>query len=85
MLTIDYAKNPVYADEEGSTIALTVKFEEVNEEIPFGANAYDPMPYGVVLYQNALAGLYGPIAPYVPPPKPKAAENQPSVGGAQTL
>lgn len=81
MLTIEYAKNPVYGAPDGSVIDLTVKFYEMATELPFGATPYDPMPYGVELYNNAVAGLYGPIAPFVPPPEPE----QPSSSGTQTL
>jgi hypothetical protein len=67
MLTIEYAKDPVYSSPDLQTIELIVKFVEFSEEMPFGATPFDPMPYGVELYNNALAGNYGPIAPYVPP------------------
>jgi hypothetical protein len=80
MLTIQYAKNPTYSSEDGQVINLTVKFEEFAEEMGFGATPFDPMPYGVELYNNAKAGLYGTIAPYVPPPV-----EQPSTSGTQTL
>lgn len=69
MLTIEYAKNPIYSSEDGQTIDLRVKFVEFAEEIGFGATPFDPMPYGVELYNRALAGDYGPIAPFVPPPE----------------
>jgi hypothetical protein len=81
MLTIEYAKNPVYGSVDGQTIDLIVKFEELDAEIGFGATSFDPMPYGVELYNNAVAGLYGPIAPFVPPTEPE----QPSSSGTQTL
>jgi len=38
------------------------------------------MPYGVELFNNAVAGNYGEIAPYVPPPEPV----QPTTTGTQT-
>jgi hypothetical protein len=77
MLTIEYAKDPYYGTADGSDIILTVKFEEIPEELPFCANDYDPMPYGRELHANALRGDYGPIAPYVPPP------DQPTTTGLQ--
>jgi hypothetical protein len=83
MLTIEYAKDPVYSSEDGQTLVLKVKFYELAEEVPFGATPFDPMPYGVELYNNAVAGLYGPIAPYVPAPTP--APNQPVTSGTQSL
>lgn len=81
MLTIEYAKNPSYATEDGQIINLWVKFYEFAAEIEFGAASFDPMPHGLELYNNAVAGLYGPIAPFVPPPKPE----QPVSSGTQTL
>lgn len=80
MLTIEYAKNPSYSDADGQIINLIVKFYEMASEMPFGATPYDPMPYGVELYNNALAGLYGPIAPYIP-----FEFEQPTTSGTQTL
>lgn len=67
MLTIQYAKDPVYSSEDGQIIGLTVKFTEFSDEMSFGATPFDPMPYGVELYNRAVAGEFGPIAPYVSP------------------
>lgn len=80
MLTVQYAKDPVWNDTTGNAILLTVKFEEFNQELPFTATTYDDMPYGVDLYNRAVAGEFGPIAPYVPP-----EPIQPEVEGAQNL
>ena len=76
MLTIEYAKNCVWTNEEHTAINMIVKFVEIPEELPFLATPYDPMPYGVELFNNAVAGDYGPIAPYVPP----VLENIPTTG-----
>lgn len=76
MVTIEYAKNPVYANEQGTAIQLTVKFYEFAEELLFGATSWDPEPYGVELYNNAVAEIYGPIAPYVPPQQPVTTGTQ---------
>ena len=81
MLTIQSATNPVYANSEGTNITLQVKFEEFEEVMPFGATSYDSMSYGVELYNRAVVGEFGPIAPYVAPPEPV----QPITQGAQTL
>jgi len=70
MFTLEYAKDPVYGDDTGNNIQLIVKWEEFNEEMPFGATSYDPMPYGVDLYNRAKAGEFGAVAPYVPPAPP---------------
>ena len=66
MLTIDYAKDPVWNDEEHTAIHLIVKFLEIAEELPFLATPFDPMSYGVELFNNAVAGDYGIVSPYVP-------------------
>ena len=67
MLTFEYAKDPVYLNAEGTAIRLIVKWEEFTEEMPFGAASYDDEPWGVDLYNRAIAGEFGEIAPYVPP------------------
>lgn len=80
MLTIESATNPVYANAEGTCISLNVKFAEFDEVLPFGATPNDPMPYGVDLYNRAVLGEFGEIAPYVVP-----KTTQPTMTGAQTL
>jgi hypothetical protein len=75
MLTIESAHSPAYAAPDGSIISLMVKFEEMAEELPFGATPYDVMAYGVELYHRAKAGEFGTVAAYVPPPAPPASAN----------
>jgi len=58
-----------------------LKFEEFANELPFSASPNDVEPYGVELYNNAVAGDYGPVAPYVPPPEPV----QPVANGVQNV
>lgn len=80
MFTLEYAKDPVYNNEEGTAIFLIVKWEEFNEEMPFGATTWDPEPWGVDLFNRAKAGEFGPVAPYV--------QQQPleiTTSGTQTL
>jgi hypothetical protein len=67
MLTVEYAINPVFANGSGTEINLMVKFVEMATILPFTATPSDPMTYGVAIYNNAAAGVYGPVAPYVPP------------------
>ncbi len=76
-----HAHSPIYDTAEGNSIFLYVKFEEFAEELPFLATSYDVMDYGRQIYANAVAGMYGPVAPYVPPPEPV----QPVASGVQTL
>lgn len=82
MYTIEHASNPVYGNAEKTVVVLSVKFVEFDEPMPFGATSYDPMPYGVELFNRAVAGEFGPIADYV---APIATQPQPTVQGAQTL
>jgi hypothetical protein len=88
MLTIQYAKNPIYSNQKHTTIDLIVKFEEFNEELPFTAVSTDVMNHGVELFNRAIAGEFGTIANYVPPAIDKngnATQAQPVVTGTQTL
>lgn len=81
MLTIEYAKNCTYDNQEQTAIEMIVKFEEFNEELPFLATSYDTVSHGIELYNNAKSGMYGVIAEYVPPPVPE----QPTANGTQDL
>ena len=83
MFTLEYAKDPVYGNAEGTCIVLTVKWQEFNEEMPFGATSYDPMPHGVDLYNRAKAGEFGQPALYVSPET--ETQTQPTTTGSQTL
>jgi len=70
-LTIVSAKNPKYTSENEGSIQLTVKFEEIPEEIEFNAMLTDNEAHGVELYNRAKAGEFGEIVAFVPPPQPK--------------
>lgn len=59
------AKNPTYTVDNG--IDLMVLHPEFGW-IPFTARPDDVEPHGVELYNNAISGKYGDIAPYVAPP-----------------
>lgn len=65
MFTLQYAKDPIWNDAESTSIVLTVKWNEFNEEMPFLACSYDPELHGVDLYNRAKAGQFGDIAPFV--------------------
>ncbi len=71
MLTVISARNPKYTNAEGTGIDLFVTFKEIQGELPFHAMPSDPHTHGVELYNNAKAGMYGVVAPYVPPPTGK--------------
>ena len=84
MLTFESAHSPAYAAEDGSCISLMVKFAEFNEELPFGATNHDPHEHGRNIYERAVDGEFGPIAPFVAPTS-EAGANQPSTQGSQDL
>lgn len=65
MFTLEYAKDPIWNNAEGTSILLTVKWEEFNEEMPFGACSFDPEPWGVDLFNRAASGEFGVVAPFV--------------------
>lgn len=67
MLTIEYAKNPFYGNEEGTFINLTVKFQEFDDELPFGASPNDSEEHGRELFSRAKAGEFGEVASFVAP------------------
>jgi hypothetical protein len=58
-----------------------------DEILPFTASANDVEAHGRGIFADIVAGKYGPIAEYVPPPEPvlPASSSQPTVEGAQTL
>jgi hypothetical protein len=67
MFTLEYAKNPVYENEQGTFINLIVKFKEFNEELPFGASPDDCEAHGREIFARAKAGEFGTVAAYVAP------------------
>ena len=85
MFTLQYAKDPIWNDAQGTSVFLTVKWEEFNEEMPFSACSFDPEPWGVNLYNRAVAGEFGEIAPYIAPNTPIINFEPTPTTGTQTL
>lgn len=88
MFTVEYVKNLFWCDEQNTFFECTVKYKEFNEELPVGVNATDQYTHIKELWEKGIAGEYGVIADYVPPPLPApdpSQETQPTVSGAQTL
>lgn len=66
--TINSVKNPIWVDYAQTLIDVEVDFDELDEVyVPFTASANDVEPHGVLIYNNAIAGVYGTIADFVPP------------------
>lgn len=79
-------QNPTYANLEHTAVNLEVRFAKFSDVfLPFTAVPDDVEEHGRILYENAIAGEYGPIGEYEPPAPPPATEPQPVVNGAQTL
>ena len=70
MLTVQYVKDPIYSSEDGTAINCTVKFAEFNEEHLYTATSFDTVQHGRKIYDDLIAGKYGPIGAYVAPPPP---------------
>lgn len=71
-MKIQTARDPKYMNEQGDEIDLIVKFDEMENELPFTARPVDSQDYCTELFNNAVAGLYGDVAPYIPPPELEA-------------
>jgi hypothetical protein len=66
-MKIQYAKNPIWVNQEQTLIDLIIKWEDVERELPFTASASDVEQHGKELFAAALRGEFGEIFPYVPP------------------
>ncbi|MDF3822820.1 hypothetical protein P3G55_23180 [Leptospira sp. 96542] len=60
---------PAWANEQETLIACLVDFESIGQ-CEFAAAADDIYPHSREIFQRAVEGEFGPIAPYVPPPQP---------------
>ena len=59
-----YAKNPVWANRSQTLISLTVRFEEIDEDLPFTANPNDVEAHGRDIFARAKAGEFGQVADF---------------------
>lgn len=66
MMKIISAANLKWADAAQTAIEMVVTFDTFGA-VPFTASANDSEPHGVALFNDAVAGVYGPIAAYVAP------------------
>jgi hypothetical protein len=73
-------KNPVWANAQHTVINCDVDFDDLSEEfVPFTANPLDTSnPASKEIFDACVAGEYGQIAEYVPPPPyiPSAETNK---------
>jgi hypothetical protein len=69
-MQLQYAKDPKWANAEQTLIDITIKWDGIDEELPFTASPTDPEPHGRAIFATAQAGEFGPIAEYLAPPPP---------------
>jgi hypothetical protein len=68
-MNIEYAKTPVWVSADNTSIDLIVKFEKFSTELNFTATIHDSEDHGRELFNRAVSGEFGDIAPFVPPPE----------------
>jgi hypothetical protein len=61
-------KDPQWSSAAQTEITCWVLWEGQNEYQPFGASPTDSTVYGPEIYTNCVAGVYGEVEPFVPPP-----------------
>lgn len=67
--------NPAWANAEHTVIVCYVDFDDLTEElVPFGAVASGDYPHTHEIFARCVAGDFGAIAEYVPPPAPTTEE-----------
>ncbi len=64
---LKYANNPKWVDQAHTSIELTVRFEEIDEDLPFHATPSDVEEHGRDIYKRAKDGEFGVIAEWTPP------------------
>lgn len=80
--TLTSLTNQRWADADQTMIDCEITTSQFGDEVlPFTAAQNDVEAHGRAIFADLVAGLYGPIAEYVPPPEPV----QPVTEGAQTL
>ncbi len=62
--------SPQWANSENTMIDCVVTFEIIGEPVPFTANANDTEAHGREIFARCMAGEFGEVAAYVPPPEP---------------
>jgi len=67
--TLTSVTNPRWANAENTMIDCEITTSQFGDEIlPFTASANDVETHGRGIFADLVAGKYGPIGEYVPPP-----------------
>jgi len=62
--------NPRWGDAEHTELIVDVNFNHLPEDlVPFNAAPHDNTEHGPKIYADVMAGMYGPIADFVPEPE----------------
>lgn len=61
-----YAANPKWGNRNQTAVDLIVRFEGIDEDLPFTASLNDAADYGRDLYTKAVAGEFGGIEDFKP-------------------
>ena len=67
MPELESVKDVKWADESKTEVIATVKLSHLDFEIPLRAGPNYDMPYGVEMFEKAVAGEYGTVGDYVAP------------------
>jgi hypothetical protein len=63
--------NPRWVNEEQTMIDCEITTSQFGDEVlPFTSAQNDVEAHGRAIFADLVAGVYGPIAEYVPPPPP---------------
>lgn len=75
MIEVVEVKNCRWANVEHTIIDCEVNFSHLDEDfVPFSAVQSGDTDYSHTIFANAIAGQYGAIAEYTPPPEPTDEE-----------
>lgn len=65
-MKIEYIKDPIYC-ADGARIDCRLKWDEIDEELPFTADPNDVEEHGRAIHAALVAGEFGPVAAYQVP------------------
>jgi hypothetical protein len=83
MITFTTVENLRWANAEHTSFDCDVFFNHINEKVPFTCHINDNYDHAKKIWDDSIAGEFGPIAEYVDPHTP--TESQPVTTGTQTL
>ncbi len=71
---IESVRDLKWVNEEKTLLDCCVKFDKLNEEVPFTIDPNDIYQHSIDLWEKANAGEYGDIEEYTPPLEPEKNE-----------